>query len=105
MVEGFSESVGVVTVVGIECVGKGVALGLEHQADAVVLVQGLIDGCGGGVGRDEQETERRFFRLFEGFLVFGGVRFIEFGLVFFAFGFVESAQLVVDGIDEVSTKG
>ena len=46
MVEGLAEAVGVVAVVGAECVGEGDALGLEHQADAVVLVQGLIDGCG-----------------------------------------------------------
>lgn len=46
MVEGFAEAVGVVAVVGVEGIGEGVALGLEHQADAVVLVQGLIDGRG-----------------------------------------------------------
>ena len=103
--EGFAEAVGVVAVVGVEGVGEGVALGLEHQADTVVFVQGLIDGGGGGVGRDKQETERRLFRLFEGFLVLGGVIFIELGLVLFAFGFVELAQFVVDGVDEVSAKG
>lgn len=105
VVECFAESVGVVAVVGVEGVGEGVALGLEHQADAVVLVQCLIDGRGGGVCRDEQEAERRFFRLFEGFLVLRGVIFIELGLVLLTFGFVELAQFVVDGVDEVSAKG
>ena len=46
MVEGFAEAIGVVAIVGVEGIGKGVALGLEHQSDAVVLVQGLIDCCG-----------------------------------------------------------
>lgn len=105
MVEGFTKAVGVVAIVGVKGVGKSVALGLEHQADAVVLVQGLIDGCGGGVGRDKQETERRFFRLFEGFLVFGGIIFIELGLVLFAFGFVELTKFLVYRGDEVSAKG
>lgn len=94
MVECFAESVGVVAVVGVEGVGEGVALGLEHQADAVVLVQCLIDGRGGGVSRDKQEAERRFFRLFEGFLVLRGVIFIELGLVLLTFGFVELAQFL-----------
>ena len=94
VVECFAESVGVVAVVGVEGVGEGVALGLEHQADAVVLVQCLIDGRGGGVSRDKQEAERRFFRLFEGFLVLRGVIFIELGLVLLTFGFVELAQFL-----------
>lgn len=105
MMEGFAEAVGIVAIVGVEGVGEGVALGLEHQAYAVVLVQGLIDGCGGGVGWDKQEAERWLFRLFEGFLVLGGVIFIELGLVLLAFGFVELTQFVVDGVDEVSAKG
>lgn len=63
VVERLSEAVGVVAVVGAECVGEGVALGLEHQAGAAVVAKGLIDcGCG-GVGRDKEHTHRRFFGL------------------------------------------
>ena len=43
--------------------------------------------------------------VFEGFLVHGGVIFIESGFVLFSFCFVELAQFVVDGVDEVSAKG
>lgn len=58
VMEGFAEAVRVVAVVGVKGVGEGVALGLEHKTDAIVLVQSLIHGCGGGVCRDEQEAER-----------------------------------------------
>lgn len=105
VVEGFAEAVRVVAVVGVEGVGESVALGLEHKTDAIVLVQSLIHGCGGGVCRDEQEAERRFFWLFKGFLVLGGVIFIEFGLVLFAFGFVELTKFLVYRVDEVTAKG
>lgn len=46
VVEGLAEAIGVVAVVGVEGVGKGVAFGLEHQALAVVLIEGLVDGGG-----------------------------------------------------------
>ena len=35
-------------------VGLGVAFGLEHKADTAVVTEALIDGCGGGVRRDEK---------------------------------------------------
>ena len=54
VVEGFAEAVGVIAIVGVEGVGERVALGLEHQAVAVALVQGLIDGSGGGVCWDSR---------------------------------------------------
>lgn len=63
VVECLAEAVGVVAVVGAECVGEGVALRLEHQAGAAVVAEDLIDcGCG-GVGRDEEHTHRRFLWL------------------------------------------
>lgn len=46
MVESLAEAVGVVAVVGAECVGEGVAFRLEHQACAAVVIEDLIY-CGG----------------------------------------------------------
>ena len=63
VVERLAEAVGVVAVVGAECVGEGVAFGLEHKAGAAVVAKDLIDRSCGGVGRDEEHTHRRFFGL------------------------------------------
>lgn len=74
VMEGLAEAVGVVAVVGTESVGEGVALGLEHQACAAVVAENLIDGRGGGVGRDEEHPHRRLLRLLHiGLLLAGGV--------------------------------
>lgn len=46
VVESLAEAIGVVAVVGAECVGEGVAFRLEHQACAAVVIEDLIY-CGG----------------------------------------------------------
>lgn len=46
VVKGLSEAVGVVAVVGAECVGEGVSFRLEHKACAAVVIEDLIDCCG-----------------------------------------------------------
>ena len=106
VVEGLAEAVGVVAVVGAEGVGEGVALGLEHQSAASVVVQHLVDCCGGGVGRNEEHTEGRFLGLLHrGFLFAGGVVFGELLLVFHNFGLVDFAEAVVDWFDKVAAEG
>ena len=106
VVEGLAEAVGVVAVVGAEGVGESVTFGLEHQACAAVVAENLIDGCGGGVGRDEEHTHRRFLGLLHrGFLLSGGVVFGELLLVFHHFGLVDLAEAVVDGFDDVAAEG
>lgn len=46
VVEGLAEAVGVVSVVGAECVGEGVSFRLEHKACTAVVIENLIDCCG-----------------------------------------------------------
>ena len=46
VVEGLAETVGVVAVVGAECVCEGVAFCLEHKSLAAIVIEDLID-CGG----------------------------------------------------------
>ncbi len=98
VVECFAEAVGVVAVVGAECVGECVAFGLEHKSCAVVVAEYLVDGCGGGVGGDEEHTHRRFFGFFHIHFLFAcGVVFGEAVFVVHHFGFVEVSEFVVDG--------
>lgn len=105
MVECLAEAIGVVAVVGAEGVGEGVALGLEHEAFAVVVVEYLINGCGGRIGGDEKHLHRRFFGfLHGGFFLSGGVVFREALSVFCHFGFIDFSQSVVYGLDKVSAE-
>lgn len=105
VVEGFAEAVGVVAIVGVEGVGQGVAFGFEHQAFAVIFIECLIDGGGAGVGRNEEETERRLFGFLHRFFVLGAVVFVEFVLVVHLLGFVQVAEFVVNWVDEVLAEG
>ena len=83
VVECLAEAVGVVAVVGAEGVGDGVSFGLEHKACAAVVIENLIDCGGGGVGRNEEHTHRRFFGLFHiDFLLAGGIVFSKLVFVF-----------------------
>jgi len=105
VVERLAEAVGVVAVVGAECVGEGVAFGLEHKAGAAVVAKDLIDRSCGGVGRDEEHTHRRFFGLLHiDFLLAGGIVFSKLVLVFDDFGLVDFAEAVVDGFDDISAE-
>lgn len=105
MVESLAEAVGVVAVVGAECVGEGVAFRLEHKAGAAVVAKDLIDRSCGGVGRDEEHTHRRFFGLLHiDFLLAGGIVFSKLVLVFDDFGLVDFAEAVVDGFDDISAE-
>ena len=63
MMESLAEAIGEVAIVGLEGVGKGVALGFEDDADALVVVEHLIDSGGGAVGRDEESADWWFGRL------------------------------------------
>lgn len=83
VVECLAEAVGVVAVVGAEGVGDGVSFGLEHKACAAVVIENLIDCGGGGVGRNEEHTHRRFFGLFHiDFLLAGSIVFSKLVFVF-----------------------
>ncbi len=74
MMEGFTETIGVVAEVGLEGIGQRVAFCLKQKADTAVLSQYLIDDCGCAVGRKEQREKRRLFRRrFEGVLSIDGV--------------------------------
>lgn len=57
VLECFAEDACVVAVVGFEDVGHGVAFGLEDEAEAAVVADGLAEGGGGAVGRDEKRAE------------------------------------------------
>ncbi len=104
--ECFAEAVGIVAVVGAECVGEGVALGLEHQAGAAVVAEDLIDSGGGGVGRDEKHTHRRLLGLLHiDLLLAGCVVFGYLVLVLDGLGLVDFAEAVVDGFDDVAAEG
>ncbi len=104
--EGLAEAVGVVAVVGAECVGEGVTLGLEHQAGAAVVAENLIDGRGGVVGRDEEHTHRRFLGFLHiDFLLAGGIVLGELVLVFDGLGLIDFAEAVVDWLDNVAAEG
>ena len=106
VMECLAETVGVVAVVGAEGVCEGVALGLEHQASAVVVSKDLIDGCGGGICRDEEHPHRRFLWLFHiDLLLAGGVVFCNLVLVLDGLGLVDFAEAVVDGFDDVAAEG
>ena len=63
VMESLAEAIGEVAIVGLEGVGEGVALGFEDDADALVVVEHLIDSGGGAVGRDEKGADWRFGRL------------------------------------------
>ncbi len=64
VVEGLAQAVAVVAVLAAEGGGQRVALGLEHQGPAVIVVQRLEEGRGGAVGRDEEHPDGRLLRLF-----------------------------------------
>ena len=64
VVEGLPEAVGVVAVVGGEDVGQGVSFGFEHQSAASVVGEDLIDGCGAGVGRNDEYPQGRLLGRF-----------------------------------------
>ena len=106
VMESLAESVGVVAVVGAECVGKGVALGLEHQSCASVVAENLIDSRGGGVGRDEEHTHRRFLGFFHiDFLLAGGIVLGNLALVLDGLRLIDFAEAVVDRFDNVAAEG
>lgn len=105
MMESLAEAVGVVAIVGAECVGKGVALGLEHQSCAAVVAENLIDCRGGGVGRDEEHTHRRLLGLLHiDLLLACSIVLGELVLVFDGLGLVDFAEAVVDGFDDVAAE-
>ena len=105
MVGELAEVVGVVAVVGVEGVGQGVALGLEHDAATVVLAEDLNEGGGAGVGREEEHPERRFHGLFDRQLLLVDLVFAHLLLVVHNFGLVDFAHTVVDGLDDVLAEG
>ena len=106
VVESLAEAVGIVAVVGAECVGEGVALGLEHQTSAAVVAEDLIDSRGGGICRNEEHPHRRFLWLFHiDLLLAGGVVFCNLVPVLDGLGLVDFAEAVVDGFDDVAAEG
>lgn len=101
--ESLAEAIGEVAIIGLEGVGEGVALGFEDDADALVVVEHLIDSGGGAVGRDEKGADWWFDRLLVGFLVL--IVFVELAMVFFHFQLVELLEVVVNGLDEIAAGG
>ena len=63
VVEGGTQSGGIVAIVAAHGGCHHVALGLEGEPLAPVVIESLIGGGGRRVGRDEQRAERRFLRL------------------------------------------
>ena len=105
VVECLAEAIGVVAVVGAEGVGEGVALGLEHEAFTVVVIEYLINGCSGRISRDEKHLHGWFFRLFHGgFFLSSGVVFCESLFVFYHFCFVDFSQSVMYGLGKVTAE-
>lgn len=105
VVEGLAETVAVVAEVGAEYVCQGVALGLEHQAVAAVVVEDLVNRGGGTVGRDEEQAQRRFLgRLQVGVLFLCLLVAGLLDAVVFHLGAVEVAHLLVDGLHETAAE-
>lgn len=104
MVGELAEVVGVVAVVGVEGVGQGVALGLEHDAATVVLAEDLNEGGGAGVGREEEHPERRFHGLFDRQLLLVDLVFPHLLLEVHHLGLIDFTHTVVDGLDDVLTE-
>ena len=69
VMECLAETIGEIAVVGLKGVGKGVALGLENETYAVVVVQHLIDSSGAAVARNQKRFDGRLDRLLVVFLV------------------------------------
>jgi hypothetical protein len=63
VLEALAETLGEVSEVLAEAGGKNITFGLEEEALAVVLVEGLIHGGGAAVGRDEEKPDGRRRRL------------------------------------------
>ena len=106
VVEGLAKAVGVVAEVGLEGDGKGVALGLEEEAAAVVVAQDLVEGGGAGVGGDDEGFHLGEFwhRAARVFALFDVVLYLV-GLVGGHFFVVLVPQLLVDGLDEAPAEG
>lgn len=104
VVKGFAEAVGEVAEVLAEGGGEGIAFGLEHQALLVVLIEGLVDGGGAAVGREEEEADGRRCGLRDavGFLLTLVGFFLQPEL-FFLLG-AEVPEFVVNGLYEASAE-
>lgn len=71
-----------------------------------VVVEDLVDCCGGGVGRDEEHAHGRFLGFFEFCFAFsGGVVLGQPAAVVHGLGFAYLPEAVVDGLDEVAAEG
>ena len=104
MVEGLAESVAVVAEIGLHHHSQGVAFGLSSETAAVVVVEGLIDRSGAGVGSDlEGAILGRRGR--KGVAVAGSLVGSEFLLVVELLQFVGVAYLVLDGLDDADDIG
>ena len=97
----FPEMVRVVAVVRGEGVGQRVALGLEHNSASIVLIEYLYECGGTGVGGEKEHPQGRLIRLVHRHFLFVGVELLHFLLVFHHFGFVDFAETVVYGLDDV----
>ena len=91
--------------VGGEGVGKGVAFGLEHQAFLVILAEGLVEGCGAGVGGNEEDAKGRGLGFVQVLLVFGGIVGGELLFVVGILGLVLLPEGFVDGLCNGATEG
>ncbi len=59
--ERLAKTIREIAIVGFERVGKRVALCLEHQSNATIVVERLINRCCTAVGRNEQVFYGRLF--------------------------------------------
>lgn len=59
VLEALTEALGEVAEVLAETGGEDIAFGLEEEALAVVLIEGLVDGGGAAIGRDKEEADGR----------------------------------------------
>ena len=59
VLETLAEALGEIDEVLAEAGGKDVAFGLEEEALAGVLIEGLVDGGGAAIGRNEEKADGR----------------------------------------------
>ena len=104
MVEGFAETVGEVTEVLTEGGGEGVAFGLEHQTLLVVLIEGLVDGGGAAVGREEEQADGRWRGLRDAVGLLLALVGFFFQPVLSLFLGAEVTEFVVDGLYKASAE-
>ena len=100
--ERLSETIGEITIVGLESVGKSVAFSFKNETSAVVVVEHLIDSSGTAVGWYQQGFDGRFdWRLV---VLFVEDVFVLLAFVFFHLQCIKLLKIIVDWLYKVTAE-